>query len=217
MKIWLFEDMGWKLFCVVAAFLLWVTFSGARDTTTSISAPVQYRNIPKNLDISSEMVEQVHLYLRGQSTQLSRLGPSSLPIIIDLALSKSPGERTFTLAGGNLNLPAGVELERAVPAQIRVRLETRASREVPVVARTQGLPTSLRLVKLDIEPSHLNILGPESRVARIQHVETDPVDLSGAAAGESEWKVHVFAGDPQVNFASVPIVKVKITLTAAPN
>jgi YbbR domain-containing protein len=217
MRIWPLEDLGWKLFCLAAAFLLWVTFSGAQEITTSISAPVQYRNIPRNLDISSEMVEQVHLHLRGPSPQLSRLGPSALPIIIDLAKSKSPGERTFTLEAANLNLPAGVALERAVPAQIRVRLEVRASREVQVVARTQGLPAGLRLVKTEIEPGQLNILGPESRVARIQQVETDPLDLTGAIAGESEYKVHVFAGDPQVNFATLPIVKVKLTLAPAPN
>jgi YbbR domain-containing protein len=217
MRFWLFEDIGWKLFCLAAAVFLWATFSGAQEITTSISAPVQYRNIPRNLDISSEMVEQVHLHLRGPSPQLSRLGPSALPIIIDLAKSKSPGERTFTLEAANLNLPAGVSLERAVPAQIRVRLETRISRSVQVEVRTQGLPAGLKIVRQETEPDQLSILGPDSRVARIRRVETDPIDLSGASAGESEYKVHVFAGDPQVNFATQPIVKVKLTLTSALN
>jgi|WetSurMetagenome_2_1015567.scaffolds.fasta_scaffold208907_2 YbbR domain-containing protein len=214
MRHWLLDDLGWRILCLASAVLLWLIFSGTQQLSTSIAAPVQYRNIPRNLEISSDMVEQVHLHLRGASSQLSRLAPSALPIIIDLAGTKSTGDRTFTLNAGNLSLPSGVTLERAIPGQIRVRLENRAWREVPVVARLQGLPPGWRILKQEIAPAELNIVGPESRVVRIQRVETDPIDLSTASAGEAEWAVHVFSGDPQVNFASQPIVKVRVTLAA---
>jgi YbbR domain-containing protein len=212
MKGWLFGNLGWKVLCLMLAFILWVTYSGTQEMTASIAAPVQYRNIPSSLDISSEIVEQVHLHLRGPSVELSRLASSGLPIIVDLSQIKAPGERTFNIEQSNLKLPAGVSLERAIPSQIRVRLESRLSREVPVVARIHALPEALHVVHQEVIPSFLSIVGPESHVARIQHVETDPLDLSNLEAGESVVKTNVFAGDPQVNFASAPMVTVKVTL-----
>ena len=211
---WLTRDLGWKFASLLVAVLMWLAFRGTRDMTTSVAAPVQYRNIPKQLEIASDPVDQVHLMLRGPSARLSRVTGSSYPIVIDLKDVRAPGERTFTISNENLNLPAGVELEKAVPGQLRLRLEIRAAREVPVRARYINIPPDYIFVRELITPQFLNIVGPESRVARVQSVETDPIDLRGVT-GESEYKTHVFAGDPQVNFTATPIVIVRVALAKA--
>jgi hypothetical protein len=211
---WLTRDLGWKFASLLVAVLSWLAFRGTRDMTTSLAAPVQYRNIPKQLEIASDPVDQVHLMLRGPSARLSRITGSSYPIVIDLKDVRAPGERTFTISNENLNLPAGVELEKAVPGQLRLRLEIRAARDVPVRARYINIPPDYIFVRELITPQFLNIVGPESRVARVQSVETDPIDLRGVT-GESEYKTHVFAGDPQVNFTKTPIVTVRVALAKA--
>lgn len=195
-------NVGWKLLSLAVAFGLWLVISGARELTTSLSVPVQYRNIPKELEISSDIAERVHLVLRGPSPLLSRLNAQSLPLVIDLNEVDKPGLRTFTLGRGNVNLPTGVTLERVIPAQIQLKLEARISKEVPVEAHAEGSE-----VPLQVTPARLLIVGPKSRVEKLEKVHTDPVNAEALAAGPV--KATAYSGDPQVNFVAAPVVTVE--------
>jgi YbbR domain-containing protein len=211
-RIRLFDDLLWKLGSVALAFALWLLFSGSQELTTVVSAPIQYRNISPRLDISSEMVESAHLHLRGPSTQLSRIRSEALPLVIDLSQVKSPGERTYSLDAAGIRLPAAVQLERVVPSQVRLRFEVRASREVPVEVRTVNLPAGWKIASQTCSPQRLNVLGPESRVARMKAVETDAIDLSQPSTDPITANVTAFAGDSQISFAGPPTVQVRIQL-----
>jgi YbbR domain-containing protein len=205
------RNLGWKIASLGAAFVMWLLISGARELTTSITVPVQYRNIPKNLEISSDMMEQVHLILRGPSPLLSRLSHNEMPLIVDLSDVRTPGQRTFTLDRRNVNLPAGVTLERAVPAQLQIRVETRISRDVPVKPQFENIPEGMMVVSAEVSPAKLTLVGPQSRVRHIQEVLTDAVDLrildaKGNAASTA------YSGDAQVNFTTSPAVTVHVTL-----
>ncbi|MBN9660630.1 MAG: hypothetical protein J0H49_20740 [Acidobacteria bacterium] len=205
------RNLGWKIASVGAACVMWLMISGARELTTSITVPVQYRNIPKNLEISSDMMEQVHLILRGPSPLLSRLSHNEMPLIVDLSDVRTPGQRTFTLDSRNVNLPAGVTLERAVPAQLQIRLETRISRDVPVKPQFENIPEGMQVVSAEVNPAKLTVVGPQSRVRHIQEVLTDAVDLrildaKGNAASSA------YSGDAQVNFTTSPAVTVHVKL-----
>lgn len=212
-RLRLFEDLPWKVASLAIAFSLWLAFSGSQELTTVMSTPIQYRNISQNLDLSSEMVETVHLHLRGPSSQLSRIKPEGVPLVIDLSQVKSPGERTYSLDSAAISLPAGVHLERAVPSQVRLRFELRASREVPVEVRTANLPAGWRIFSLESTPDHLTVVGPESRVNRLARVTTDAIDLSQPTETPWETTVTVFAGDPQIGFGGAPSVRVRVHLT----
>ncbi|MCL4795590.1 MAG: hypothetical protein KJZ84_13580 [Bryobacteraceae bacterium] len=205
------RNFGLKVFSLAIAILLWAVLSGSRESTASVSAPLQYRNIPKNLEISSEIVEQVHLLLRGPSPSLTRLSVNDIPVVLDLSRVKGPGETTFTITLDNVELPAGVLLERAIPGQIRLRLETRVAQEVPVRVRYEYLPAGMEIAEEEVMPPKLQVIGPESRVSQIHFVETDPVDLR-MLDQNGEARTAAFAGDPQVVFTGSPSVVVRVTL-----
>lgn len=209
------RNFGLKLFALAIAILLWAFLSGSRESTASISAPVQYRNIPKNLEISSEIVEQVHLLLRGPSLSLTRLSNNDVPVVLDLSQVKGPGETTFTISLQNVELPSGVLLERAIPGQVRLRLETRAAKSMPVRVRYEYLPTGMEIAEEEVSPPQLQVIGPESRVNMLQFVETDPVDLR-MLDEDGEAATTAFAGDPQVIFTGPSTVRVRVTLRPKP-
>lgn len=205
------RNFGWKLTSLAVATLIWLGLSGSRESTTSITAPVQYRNIPKTLQISSEMVERVHFVLRGPSLTLSRLSSQPFPLVIDLSSVRGPGESTFTISRENADLPETIMLERAIPSQIRLTLETRVARTVPVKVRYSNLPEGMRVATVAVTPDKLTIIGPESRVMTIDEVYSDPVDLRMLNA-EGEARTTCYAGDPNVNFTASPQVRVKVTI-----
>ena len=205
------RNFGWKLTSLLVAFAIWLGLSGSRESTTSITAAVQYRNIPKSLQISSEMVERVHFVVRGPSLTLSRLSSQTLPLVIDLSGVRGPGESTFTISRENANLPEAIMLERAIPSQVRLTLELRVARTVPVSVRYSNVPEGMRVVSSTLVPDKLTIIGPESRVKAINEVLTDPVDLR-MLNSEGEARTTCYAGDPQVNFTASPQVRVRVSL-----
>ncbi len=211
------ENFGWKLLSLVIAVLLWLAVVGGPDLASSISAPVVFRNLPKDMEISSDLIDRVRLEIRGPSGRLSTSALSNTAAVVDLAGVTRPGERTFTITQENVNLPSDVVLERAVPAQIRLQLERRVWREAPVRVRLAAPPPrGYRVARQEVRPQRLMLVGPESRVNRIDHVETDPVDLS-SAVGEAAFQVHTYVSDPYVRFDSQTVVAVRMTLERIPD
>jgi len=211
----LLRNWPWKLFSLGAAFLLWFTFSGARELTTAITVPIQYRNIPKNLEISSDLVEEAHLVLPGPSTRLSRLAGPDIPVIIDLADVSAGGQRTYTLDRRHTALPPSVILERALPAQVRLTFEPRITRRVPVHVRFDNIPEGQTVEGFVVEPPTLEIFGPRSSVVRIERVDADAIDLAKPPV-DGDYATTAFAGDQRVNFTGVSAVRVRVRLTPSP-
>ncbi|MBI4890776.1 MAG: YbbR-like domain-containing protein [Acidobacteria bacterium] len=203
------RNLGLKLFSLATAFILWVLFSGARELTTSVPAPVQYRNIPQDLEISTGLVEQVHLIVRGPSPLLSKASLAQVPVVIDLGSVRRPGVNTFTILRANVSLPSGVILERAVPAQIQIGTEPRVAREVPVLPVFENPPEGTMVASWTLHPDKLTVVGASSRIAAIESVHTDPVDLRAVPAS-GEVQTVAFTGDGQVHFTASPQVVLRV-------
>ena len=215
MKRFLTRNIGWKLAALATSFLLWLAINGANDSTASVSAPVQYRNIPSTLEVTSDMTEQVHLIMRGPSLLLSRAAANPTTGVLDLSDATGPGERTFTITAANIRLPGGVVLERAIPGQIRLRLERRGSKAVPVRARLDHVPEGMVATVEQITPSQLTIVGPENRVQKVSEVETDAIDVQ-ALGPARKATVSAYTSDGRVSFEAAPTVTVKIALLPQP-
>jgi YbbR domain-containing protein len=206
------RNLGLKLLSLVIAVLLWFAIVGEPELATSVAVPIEYKNIPPNLEMSSDVLERVHLEVRGPSSRLGAGDLVNMMVVLDLASVNRAGERTFTIQQWNVNLPSGVILSRAVPAQVRVRFENRVSREVPVRARYSApAPQGYRIARQTVEPPLMRIVGPESHVNQIENVQTDPIDI-GNVVGERTFEVHTYVASSQVRFVSSPTVRVTVTL-----
>ena len=204
------QNLIWKLIALVAAFGIWMNVSNEPDLATIVSVPVEYKNFPKDLEISSDIVEAIDLEARGPSGQLRNLHDSPIAAIIDFATVKSPGERTFTITTTELKLPRGIEMVRTIPAQLRFKFEERATREVAVNVSFSGkLPAGLSIAGVDVEPPQLEIAGPASHVASSGKLNADPFDLTNVT-GDTEQTLAVYAAKSEVRILSKPQVKVKI-------
>jgi hypothetical protein len=211
------DNLSWKLFSLIAAVGCWWLLAGQTDVATSVPASVRYRNVPPDLELNSDPIERLFLKVRGPATRLTVTSLSQTALVLDLRGVLQPGEQTFTIDESNLTLPAGVTLVRVVPSQVRVRLERRTAKDVPIEVRFAGPPpTGYRVARQDLQPSSVRIVGPESRLEHIGSVQTDPVDLS-SKLGNAEFRVPVFLPDALVRFEdSNPIVTLRVTLEKIP-
>ncbi|MFN3322716.1 MAG: CdaR family protein [Bryobacteraceae bacterium] len=203
------NNLIWKLVSVVAAVALWMVVVDEPELTTTVAAPVQYKNVPRGMEVSSDAPYEIQIQLRGPAGKLEQVG-GKVPIVLDLSSQNGPGERTYTIGRENAELPQGVQLTRAVPSQVRLRFERRVTKEVPVQVRFAGPPPpGYRVRQTEIAPSVLRIAGPQSSVERIDMVETDPIEL-GSVVSKSEFRVHSFIQDSQVSFETPSLVTVRV-------
>lgn len=210
------ENFGWKLLSLLVAVVLWLVLVGDPELTTTISVPLEFRNLPRDLDINSDMPEAIRLELQGPSAKLALGKTSNIAVLLDVSVVKKSGEKTFNIGPGNLNLPAGVQLMRAMPSQIRLRFEHSMQKEIPVQVRFSGPPPDGYRVKgQETFPETIRIVGPESRVLQVQNAETDPIDLGGVIA-DREFETSVFVADPLVRIDSQPLVRVKVIMEKLP-
>lgn len=205
-------NFGWKLLSVGIAFVLWAIMGRQSEMEMNVSAPVQYRNIPDDLEISSEIPERVNLEIRGPSDRLTSAYLSTASVELDFSALHAPGERTFNIDARHTRLPLGISLTRAVPSQIRLRFDRTVSRDVQVRARFYGTPPEgYRIAECILQPSIVHLRGPESHVMPIQEVQTDPIDLGGLI-GRHVGRIHAYVGDPQVRLVGQEQIEYQVTM-----
>jgi YbbR domain-containing protein len=202
----------WKLLSLALAAVLWLAIASEPEMATVLRVPVQYKNAPRNLEISSHVDDTVRLELMGLSGRLRSFAAAPSPVILNLAGVHAAGERTFNIDTNTVSLPRGVQLLRAVPAQLRFTFENQAQRFVPVAVRWSGsLPKGRSMVRYETDPSSLEVIGPASYVSRVRAVETDPIDLAALKNGEIVM-THPYIEEPEVRFVHFERIHVRVIL-----
>lgn len=210
------RNLGWKLLSLAIAFILWVDVSREPEVATSLSVPVEFKNMRDDLDISGSMPDRVRLELRGPSGRLTRENLSSVAVVLDLS-DAEPGERTYNIRGRSMNLPSGVVFYRAVPSQLTLHFEGLVLKDEPVLPIFVNKPAGYRIASDQFNPAMVRIRGSQERVAAITQVRTDPMDLRGVE-GEKVFHTHLNIGDPQVRLVeSSSDITVDVKLEKIPN
>lgn len=216
LKTLLTHNLGLKALALLAAFALWYNLASEPELATIVSVPVDYKNFPKDLVISSNIVDSVSVEARGPASRLREMQETHVAAVIDFAGVKAPGERTFTLTGAELRPPRGVTLIRATPEQLRFRFEHQVTGKTNVEVSFSGaLPRGLMIARTTLDPPDLLVTGPESHVITARKALTDPFDLSRVPSDASSGltqELSAYIGDSELRFVSVPRVKVKITV-----
>jgi hypothetical protein len=205
------QNPGWKLLSLAIAVVVWGMVATEPELSTFATAGVEYRNLPDDLEISSDPLSTVKLELRGPSGELRGLGSGGAQpeVILDMSDVRQ-GERTFPIGDGDVKLVRGVHLVRAIPPEVRFHFERRAERTVKVAP--QFIERSgYEVADYSVSPESLGIAGPASRVARVDAALTDPVNVP-ARAGSFDYQVNAFVDDPYVRFPGLSRVTVTVTI-----
>ena len=175
-----FRHLGLKVVALCCASLLWLAVAGEHVVERILRVPVEFRNIPAQLEVVGDPPDSVEVRLRGSSAILSRLDPGEVVAMVDLQLAR-PGSRLFHIRPDEIRAPYGVQVAQVMPATLPLELEKTARRVVPVVAPTEGEPAPGFVVgPVTAEPATVEIAGPESRVKKLANATTEPVTVAGA-------------------------------------
>ena len=175
-----FRHLGLKVVALALATLLWFTVAGEHVVERNIRVPLEFRNLPSQLELVGDPPTMVDVRLRGSSALLSRLEPGEVVAVVDLANARA-GSRLFHVRNDEVRSPYGVAVSQVVPGTIGLELEKSARRMLPVVVPTEGDPAPGFVVgQITAEPATVEVVGPESRLRKLAQATTEPISVQGA-------------------------------------
>jgi len=174
------NHFGLKLMAVALATLLWLIVAGDHLVERSLRVPLEYRNIPPDLELVGDPPTEVDVRLRGSSALLGRLEARDIVAVLDL-VSARPGSRMFHLRSDEVRAPYGVDVAQVIPGTLAVDVEKSGRRTVPVVPALDGEPAPGFVIgRVTSEPPTVEVAGPESRLKQLTGATTEPVQVTGS-------------------------------------
>ena len=174
-----FRNLGLKVVALGLGIMLWFTVSSDHFVERSVRVPLVFRNVPVSLEIAPDAPDSVEVHLRGRVSQLTG-DQGDVIVYIDLSDAHA-GSRLFHLRTDQVTTPFGVEATQVFPSTVMLTLETTGTKRVNVEATVEGKPAEgFEIGKITVEPSTVDVLGPESELKALRSAITETVMVDGA-------------------------------------
>jgi YbbR domain-containing protein len=210
------RHIGLKVVSVVLAALLWLLVSGEQTVERALRIPLEFTNLPSQLELVGQPPAVVDVRVRGSSGALSRVAAGELAAVLDVRTARS-GDRLFHLTAEDVRAPFGVDVVQVTPASVALTFEESVSKTVDVTARIDGEPAPGYAVGgVTVEPSTVAIVGPASALSGLTEAITEPVSISGASRPVTD-SVTIGVADPVVRLRQAQNAKVTVAIAAAPH
>ena len=192
----LMRQFGVFLLTFAAVLGYWVIYFGRHISVTTLTVPIDYRNLPNGFELGSRSEESVEIQLRGQGPVIEDLKrhPEEVNLSVDLAKLGLGDNQTVHLSEADLDLPTGVSVDRVIPSSLTIDLAQRISRSVKVrPVLTVPIPEGYDLI---VEPETVMLVGPASTIARVDTLDTSPTALAEPPEGRDEASFTVPLASP---------------------
>jgi diadenylate cyclase len=210
------HNFSLKLLALALAVALWLAVARDPVAEVAVDVPVEFHNIPENLEINSESVPRAQIWMRGPERIVRRLRPADVYAEIELRGMRA-GERTFDLTADQIRQPKELEVVQIVPSQFHLTFDARLTRQVPVHPRVVGnFAPGYEIGQVVAEPSTVTISGPQKRVQAVEQAITEPVDASGTM-DRATFVRHAYVSDSLVRVMDPNPVRVTVIMVKVPN
>jgi YbbR domain-containing protein len=209
------RHIGLKILSLALAALIWLLVSGEQIVERALRIPLEFTNLPAQLELLGEPPTVVDVRVRGSSGALSRIATGELVAVLDLRTAR-PGQRLFHLTGADVRAPFGIGVVQISPSNLSMVFEPSATKVVPVVPGVDGDPADgfvAGTVKAD--PATVEVIGPASAVARLTAAITEPVSIAGATKTVTDT-VNIGIADPSVRLVEPGSAEVTVNIVGAP-
>ena len=208
------RHVGLKVMSIVLAALLWLAVAGEQTVERALRIPLEFTNVPEQLEPVGEPPNVVDVRVRGSSGRLSRIATGELVAVVDLR-SARPGQRLFHVSGSDVRAPFGVEVLQVAPSSLYLTFESSLTKTVPVVPEVEGDPApGFEIATRSADPATVEVIGPQSAVADMKSALTEPVSVAGASTTVVQ-SVSVGVSDPSVRLKNTNPVQVTVNIRPA--
>jgi YbbR domain-containing protein len=211
LKHWLTYNWYLKLISLILAAMLWTFVATETSSEIGMEVPLEYRNIPPQLEITGDTTNMVQVRLRGSSNVIRDISPKDVSTTIDLGKMRQ-GEKIVPLSPQNVQAPFGAEVIRVNPSSVRFNLERSLTKIVAVVPTILGQPSEgFEIGTVMVSPNKVEVEGPESRLNTLESIATVPIRLDRRQT-HIEQTADLDVPDPQIRLLHPAPVSVRVEI-----
>ncbi|MCJ7582882.1 MAG: CdaR family protein [Candidatus Aminicenantes bacterium] len=208
------KNWGLKLFSFLLALVLWFTIIPDEKLSfeKSVTVPLETYNLPAGMEIVEKPPPTIDVTIKAPHRLIDTINPGTVRARLELSTARVE-QTDFPINRSMISLPQGAEVKEWSPSQVRMRLEKSKEIMMEVVPDLVGkLPENLELIRVEVTPTKISIIGPESKVKETDKVMTSPIFLSSLTES-IEIETDLILPDPDLRVVSYrTIITVKITI-----
>lgn len=166
----LWDNLGTLVLALFLALLVWIVAINQENPAEEriLSEPVSIEFTSSNLLVVGSVITHTAVTVRAPMSVWETLVPNQVHVTASLA-GLSPGNYEIPLVA-QVDDPAAQVIQLS-PASIRVVLESRETRTLPVRVETVGDPAlGYELGKVTLSPAQATLTGPSSAVDRVSEI-----------------------------------------------
>jgi YbbR domain-containing protein len=211
-KRYVIHNFGLKVLSLILATGMWFLISRDEQLAeVDVRAPIVFRNVPSDLEVSSEAIPEALIRVRGPERVIRQLRNNEVQAELDLA-GTTPQQRTFDLTTKQIRHPREVTVMQIVPSQLHLAFDTRLTREVEIHPRVTGsFSDGEQIVRVDADPPRITVTGPRRHVEKLDAATTDPVDATGTR-GSTVFTTTVYVTDPLIQVDQATSIRVTVVV-----
>ncbi|HEX9756787.1 MAG TPA: CdaR family protein [Nitrospiria bacterium] len=125
------ENLALKILSIVFALLLWAYVRSHENIEMNFVVPLELRNLPSSLVISTDVVKYVDIQIRGKEPYVRDLASEKISVYLDLSKGRK-GENRFRLSEANATVPSDVKVTKISPKSLTIRLESKTGKKMSI-------------------------------------------------------------------------------------
>jgi len=178
----LVDNAALKFVALVLALTVFILVHSDERAVAGATVKVNYL-LPPDRVLVSEPIKEVSITVEGSRRRLKRFHELRLDEIeLDLRNMATGGE-VFIESNMITGVPDGIDLISITPPSVKVELDQRQMKEVPVTVETIGAPgRGYALKSVTTSPSRVRVSGGAARITSLEAVATSQVRLDGRSA-----------------------------------
>ena len=202
-----------KLLALLCAVVLWLLISRQPTVEIAYSVPIEFHQVPPNLEITTAGIPLAQVRLRGPEQRLRRIAAGDVHPVISLA-GTTAGDHTYDLTAFQVHVPYGVEVVQVTPSQVQIGFDHSMTRQLDIQPRvTARFESGYGILRIAAQPPMITVVGPEERVRAATVAITDPIDATGVR-GSATFTTNAYVPDPLVR--EIRPEQIHVTVTTGP-
>ncbi len=210
MKKLLLENLSLKIVAFLLSIVLWIFVTSRGQSEISLDVPIEFKNIPSGFEIVNHSIKKVTLNIKGHERLINNLKPTDIKVYIDLNKSKK-GKNIIYVTRNDIRMPGGIRVSSINPSSVEVVIEETKRKIVKVIPVIIGeIPRGFYIKSINVSPANVEIEGRKTEISKINHIRTEPLDISGLKETLTQGLKLDFSGK---NIrANVTDIKVKVEI-----
>jgi len=210
------RNWGLKLFSFLLALVFWFAIIPEEKLSfeRTVTVNLDLHNLPAGMEIIEKPPPTIDVTIKAPNRLIDTIRPDMVRARLELGAARVE-QTEFPINRKMIILPPGAEYKDHTPNQVRMRLERSKEIMMEVEEDFVGkLQENLELVRVEVIPNEVSIIGPESKVKETYKVRTSPIDLSSLTES-IEIETDLILPDPYLRVASYEtIITVRIIIKA---